>query len=91
MKSFVSTNNHVAKINILGDMCELIDGTRGICKIDKDCPYFIDLIKRNKRNEIVKCGFKGINQIICCKADNANFRKVLCEEDVQKIPAKPVR
>ena len=61
--------------------------------MDKECPYFIELIKKRKWNETVKCGFKGINQIVCCKESNSNdnLKKILCEGNVLPIPDKPVR
>lgn len=79
--------------SLLGDACKLSDGTKGVCKIDKDCPYFIELVKKKKWNEIVKCGFKGINQVVCCRESNSNsnFQRILCEGNVARKPNKPVR
>lgn len=89
-------------INFADDSCTLNDGSVGTCKIDKDCPYVIDLLKVNKRHEIVKCGFRGRNQIVCCKESTATqfgaanqfssrFSKLLCEGPVAKKPNKPIK
>lgn len=73
-----------------GDECVVKDGSKGTCTIDKDCPYVIDLLKKNKSGDIVKCGFSGHYPIVCCKSSD-KFSKLLCKGKVDKIPSKPVR
>jgi hypothetical protein len=72
-----------------GDSCDFQDGSKGICRIDADCQFVIDLIKNKKRNEIVNCGFQGRNQIVCCKnpKQSDEFAKdFLCQGKSKKRP-----
>lgn len=89
-QSFYTFANNKYFVSSSGDECQVKDGSKGTCTIDKDCPYVIDLLKRNKSRDIVKCGFSGRYSIVCCKSSD-KFSKLLCKENVDKIPSKPVR
>jgi len=80
----------------------LKDGTKGICAIDRLCPYLVDLLRSDKESEIVRCGFSMRSQVICCKQtasiraasleppQNQKFKKALCEENSTAIRVLPV-
>lgn len=73
-----------------GDSCDLHDGSKGICRLDKECNYVKDLLKNGKRDQIKWCGFKDREPISCCKE---KFTKrfstdILCEGNLRKIPLK---
>lgn len=86
--------------SIVGDSCTLIDGSSGVCIRDRECPYAIDLFKSKKFDKIVRCGFEGRSQVVCCRMTtipktirnpSAKFTKALCKGNVEKIPMKPYR
>uniref|UniRef100_A0A182PZZ7 CLIP domain-containing serine protease n=1 Tax=Anopheles farauti TaxID=69004 RepID=A0A182PZZ7_9DIPT len=53
-----------------GDACQLRDGSPGICTDATECPWFLEVIVKNKRfAERVTCGFDGSVEVICCKSN----------------------
>ena len=76
--------------NCLGDSCKLYDGSSGICRLDKECNYVIDLLKSGKKDQVVRCGFRHREAISCCKE---KFSKrfstdILCEGKQETAPVK---
>lgn len=51
----------------IDDTCTLFDGTSGKCQAAKTCSYVVELAKNRQFNQIMNCGFIGIEHIACCK------------------------
>ena len=69
------------------------DGSKGFCSVDRKCPYVIDLLKRKKTSDIVRCGFSKQGTILCCKSlDTAPIPVVLKPSVCEGVkPAVPFR
>jgi hypothetical protein len=56
------------------DNCITHKGTAGVCKIDKECDWLSKNLKLKTMNhaQIVRCGFEGLDPIVCCELPEAS-------------------
>uniref|UniRef100_A0A182W4R1 Peptidase S1 domain-containing protein n=1 Tax=Anopheles minimus TaxID=112268 RepID=A0A182W4R1_9DIPT len=78
-----------------GDRCELRDGTAGVCTDATACPWFLEVIVKNRRfADRVSCGFDGLVEVICCKTNStvgarpSGVRSRLACEQVPKYTSR---
>ncbi|XP_053668020.1 uncharacterized protein LOC128718415 [Anopheles marshallii] len=78
-----------------GDRCELRDGTAGVCTDATACPWFLEVIVKNRRfADRVSCGFDGLVEVICCKTNGtvgarpSGVRSRLACEQVPKYTSR---
>ncbi|XP_053678103.1 serine protease persephone-like [Anopheles nili] len=76
-----------------GDECMLRDGTPGVCTDATACPWFLEVIVKNKRfADRVSCGFDGLVEVICCKTNStarpSGVRSRLACEQVPKYTSR---
>ncbi|XP_061514544.1 serine protease persephone [Anopheles gambiae] len=75
-----------------GDPCELRDGSAGVCTDATDCPWFLEVIVKNRRfADRVSCGFDGLTEVICCKTNGTRplgVRSRLACEQVPKYTSR---
>lgn len=52
-----------------GDLCLLNNDTQGVCKNARDCTWAVEGLSSHTLSykDLVKCGFEGLDSIICCK------------------------
>ncbi|CAG9763231.1 unnamed protein product [Ceutorhynchus assimilis] len=48
-----------------GSACQKL-GLAGICRKVNNCPIALDAIRRKRPHNLLRCGFVGIDEVVCC-------------------------
>ncbi|KAL1497240.1 hypothetical protein ABEB36_008233 [Hypothenemus hampei] len=48
-----------------GSHCQQL-GLAGICKKVIDCPVALELLRKRRKHDLLRCGFSGLEEVVCC-------------------------
>lgn len=65
-----------------GSPCRLPDNAAGTCVIDRECGWAVDQLKHKllMRSQLVRCGWKGQQTLICCKLNQRMWSQGKAEQ-----------
>jgi hypothetical protein len=67
-----------------GELCELSDGSLGICTEIKNCEFIKKKFDAKQTNGIVHCAFRGKTPLVCCP-QSTKFVSAICKNTKPSI------
>ncbi|CAH0563600.1 unnamed protein product [Brassicogethes aeneus] len=71
-------------LRLYGDPCTTKENLTGVCREMRMCPTGLEQLRKYQKHSLRRCGFKGVEEVVCCPDVDTNREPAIDDNDENK-------